>query len=123
MVLDSPKFPRAEDKGMTISIGVQNHHIANGVCSFEIHRMLQAYAQLLYLPVVYRVKLRSRYTSVGRVKTLFVLHGRVTITRTKAEDLTEDIGEMIGIWPVLDPPDYLVGLLASMPVYSSRESI
>jgi hypothetical protein len=47
MVLDSRKFPRAEDKGMTISIGVLNHHVTNGVCSFAIHRMLQAYAQLL----------------------------------------------------------------------------
>jgi hypothetical protein len=47
----------------------------------------------------------------------------VTITRTKAEHLTDDIGEMIGIWPVLDLPDCLVGVLASMPVYSSRESI
>jgi hypothetical protein len=47
----------------------------------------------------------------------------VTITRTKAEHLTEDIGEMSAIWSVLDPPDCLVGLLASIPVYSSRESI
>jgi hypothetical protein len=47
MALDPPKFRRAEDKGMTISIGVQNHHVTNGVCSFAIHRMLQAYAQLL----------------------------------------------------------------------------
>jgi hypothetical protein len=41
MVLDSPKFPRAKDKGMTISIGVHNCYVIRGVFSFGAHCMLQ----------------------------------------------------------------------------------
>jgi hypothetical protein len=41
MVLDSPKFPWTRDKGMTISIGVQNHYFTSDVCSFGVHCVLQ----------------------------------------------------------------------------------
>jgi hypothetical protein len=49
LVLDSLKFSRAKDKGMTISIGVHNYYVIRGDCSFGAHCMFHAYAQLLSL--------------------------------------------------------------------------
>ena len=41
MVLDSPKFPGAKNKGVAISIGVHNCYIIRGIGSFRAHCMLQ----------------------------------------------------------------------------------